>query len=415
MSDQPGMFLCERCKREFQWKPALAGKRARCKCGQRIDVPQTMPKPGQLVGEADSAVTDAPPKSAVAPSETASKSAEKQVPKSAGPVEDDGIPALGPALDEDDSPKLVSFTTDDIPGLGPEPEESALGAGKDKGADLLGDTDAAQPKLLNNDDSSDDDDWNPFESGGGSKASPLEDGTIELDLEAALPPAPTVANVTTVKGKKEKKKKQKKESLLKRGSGNAFLGIPPRIGFAIAALGISFVLGGMIYIQGFGVMFYFGIIEDEHLDQFVESLNIVFALMGLGPFLCMLAPTNWEARLFAAVTAGLVTYAALAGDFESGKPALIIIFVGLCFPLAFFGFLEKFGDSLGIGSLSQAARLLIGCVFAILIVGRLFRMVPVSNETVVKALGIVPLGITVFMMYVSFQIIRGVVAGALKR
>lgn len=36
-------FSCESCGKSYEWKPALAGKRAKCKCGATIAVPATSP------------------------------------------------------------------------------------------------------------------------------------------------------------------------------------------------------------------------------------------------------------------------------------------------------------------------------------------------------------------------------------
>jgi hypothetical protein len=38
-------FPCTACGREFTWKPEIAGKRAKCKCGAVITVPKTRPTP----------------------------------------------------------------------------------------------------------------------------------------------------------------------------------------------------------------------------------------------------------------------------------------------------------------------------------------------------------------------------------
>lgn len=36
-------FACESCNREFRWKPAIAGKSAKCSCGATVQVPATEP------------------------------------------------------------------------------------------------------------------------------------------------------------------------------------------------------------------------------------------------------------------------------------------------------------------------------------------------------------------------------------
>src|SRR5689334_13399139 len=38
-------FNCPNCRREYRWKPELAGKQAKCKCGTLIKVPRTPPPP----------------------------------------------------------------------------------------------------------------------------------------------------------------------------------------------------------------------------------------------------------------------------------------------------------------------------------------------------------------------------------
>ena len=37
------MFSCSECGRKFTWKPEIAGRKARCKCGSVIAVPKTAP------------------------------------------------------------------------------------------------------------------------------------------------------------------------------------------------------------------------------------------------------------------------------------------------------------------------------------------------------------------------------------
>jgi hypothetical protein len=38
-------FACPTCKKEYTWKPELAGKKAKCKCGTVIDIPAAPPPP----------------------------------------------------------------------------------------------------------------------------------------------------------------------------------------------------------------------------------------------------------------------------------------------------------------------------------------------------------------------------------
>jgi hypothetical protein len=38
-------FACPDCQKEYTWKPEIAGKKAKCKCGNVIDIPTTPPAP----------------------------------------------------------------------------------------------------------------------------------------------------------------------------------------------------------------------------------------------------------------------------------------------------------------------------------------------------------------------------------
>jgi len=40
----PAVIQCPACQKEYPWKPDLAGKRVKCKCGELIDVPVAAPK-----------------------------------------------------------------------------------------------------------------------------------------------------------------------------------------------------------------------------------------------------------------------------------------------------------------------------------------------------------------------------------
>ncbi|HET6248967.1 MAG TPA: hypothetical protein VFE47_14820 [Tepidisphaeraceae bacterium] len=42
MPDHDMKFQCPACKRRYTWKPELAGKRLRCKCGEPVSVPAEM-------------------------------------------------------------------------------------------------------------------------------------------------------------------------------------------------------------------------------------------------------------------------------------------------------------------------------------------------------------------------------------
>ena len=41
-----GQFACEVCGRRYKWKPALAGRRVKCACGEEMLCPATPPAPG---------------------------------------------------------------------------------------------------------------------------------------------------------------------------------------------------------------------------------------------------------------------------------------------------------------------------------------------------------------------------------
>src|SRR5256714_2049909 len=41
---QAGNFACETCGKEYRWKPELAGKRVKCKCGGVMTDPATAPE-----------------------------------------------------------------------------------------------------------------------------------------------------------------------------------------------------------------------------------------------------------------------------------------------------------------------------------------------------------------------------------
>src|SRR5688500_20411706 len=41
-----GQFACETCGRKYKWKPALAGRRVKCACGEEMVCPATPPADG---------------------------------------------------------------------------------------------------------------------------------------------------------------------------------------------------------------------------------------------------------------------------------------------------------------------------------------------------------------------------------
>jgi hypothetical protein len=53
MTDVDGpKFACAACGREFRWKPELAGKKAKCKCGAMVTVPTAPPAPAAVENDA---------------------------------------------------------------------------------------------------------------------------------------------------------------------------------------------------------------------------------------------------------------------------------------------------------------------------------------------------------------------------
>src|SRR5690348_16638707 len=44
--DEVAGFSCGACGKQYRWKPELAGKKVKCKCGTPISVPATPPAPG---------------------------------------------------------------------------------------------------------------------------------------------------------------------------------------------------------------------------------------------------------------------------------------------------------------------------------------------------------------------------------
>jgi len=43
VSDSASTIACAGCGRQYRWKPALAGKKVRCKCGDTLFVPDEAP------------------------------------------------------------------------------------------------------------------------------------------------------------------------------------------------------------------------------------------------------------------------------------------------------------------------------------------------------------------------------------
>jgi len=48
MATEEPRFVCQACGRTYRWQPALAGRRAKCRCGQEMSVPPTPPTAGEV-------------------------------------------------------------------------------------------------------------------------------------------------------------------------------------------------------------------------------------------------------------------------------------------------------------------------------------------------------------------------------
>lgn len=48
MSTTVGRFACKNCGKTFSWKPAIAGKKAKCSCGASVEVPAIDPASVQV-------------------------------------------------------------------------------------------------------------------------------------------------------------------------------------------------------------------------------------------------------------------------------------------------------------------------------------------------------------------------------
>jgi hypothetical protein len=55
----PGKFKCENCSREYVWKPGLAGRRGKCKCGAAVTVPTEDPDQVVIPAVVESRLPDA--------------------------------------------------------------------------------------------------------------------------------------------------------------------------------------------------------------------------------------------------------------------------------------------------------------------------------------------------------------------
>ena len=86
-------FHCIGCNKSYRWKPELAGKKAKCKCGQVMEVPAEPPQPPEEEGLYD-LVDEAPPRPQV------------QGPVMSPPASAPARPAVAPASGRIVSPVL---------------------------------------------------------------------------------------------------------------------------------------------------------------------------------------------------------------------------------------------------------------------------------------------------------------------
>src|SRR5688572_15584270 len=61
------MITCQRCGRAFAWKPAIAGKKGKCSCGQVLNIPATPPAPPPIEDDLDALYEMAEPAPDVLP------------------------------------------------------------------------------------------------------------------------------------------------------------------------------------------------------------------------------------------------------------------------------------------------------------------------------------------------------------
>lgn len=90
---QQARFECQSCGKSYAWKPELAGKKARCKCGAVMDIPQRVSAgEDDLDRLYDLAEDDAPPRPRVAPTGAAAAPA-------AGTANGQRCPSCGSAME----------------------------------------------------------------------------------------------------------------------------------------------------------------------------------------------------------------------------------------------------------------------------------------------------------------------------
>ena len=79
MADGAMKFSCNACGKSYGWKPELAGRQAKCKCGQVMTVPAEPPAPPEEDALYDLAPSEAVTRRAfIASSTTSSKKSETE-------------------------------------------------------------------------------------------------------------------------------------------------------------------------------------------------------------------------------------------------------------------------------------------------------------------------------------------------
>ena len=75
------MIRCESCQKEYNWKPELAGKRGKCKCGAVVEFPAEIQQPEQdNLGIYDVSEAEPTPPAATIPSALSTPAARLQTP-----------------------------------------------------------------------------------------------------------------------------------------------------------------------------------------------------------------------------------------------------------------------------------------------------------------------------------------------
>lgn len=312
MSTPTDMFTCGACSRQFRWKPELAGKRVKCKCGNRIGVPLN----------ASTLRASSPP-----------------APKS----------------------------------------RASLGS-QAKRSDQRGTFNGLKLK---------------------------DDGLFDLGLPTEKP----VVDDAVVRFQPTPKERG--------GVGQAFLGVPPIIGFWLAAIGISFVLGGIVVILSPPILDAVNLLPSDNEIVARRYGRTVVLLMMIGPYLCLLAPTDWKARTANLIVAGMITYMWAGFSLDRmmrdtfGTVAGVFL---LSTPFVFFIFLSQFGRSFGAQSLSNAARIMCCCLYAVLGLGywsSTIHWTP-SDRWLAYLLGYSMIGLLGVLVLFAVKAIFIIIAGAMS-